>query len=187
MLRSDSEPPHAVVMDFGLARGLDAQWTLHSSDLTRVVGSAAYIALLAGLAIPIAVWSLHADGPRQEEGSDPRPSSAAPRAHRLAAPRSTSRDAIAAYGAAPQNIRDGAWGPAQPHLERAVALDEFLGLLAWASPDPGEALAAARRSVELDPKYADGWQGVGDRQLELGEAARALVTSESEGDKHTNI
>jgi tetratricopeptide (TPR) repeat protein len=51
---------------------------------------------------------------------------------------------------------------------------EFFSLLAFWSPDAHAALAAAQRCVELDPRSADGWQFMGGRLSELGDAAGAL-------------
>lgn len=172
----------------------------------------------------------------------------------LPPPSSKSPEAIAAYAAAMQGIRDGNWGYVASHLERAVELDpgmaiaqlrlaiiehdnplmrwrsyfaralagrgsmserdqlllnayeplfsrdppdygehvarlraaterfpndaELFGMLAWSAfREPEQMLAAATRAVELDPQYADGWQGVGASLARLGrteEARRAL-------------
>jgi predicted TPR repeat methyltransferase len=51
---------------------------------------------------------------------------------------------------------------------------EFFSLLALWTPDADAGLAAAQRSVELDPRSADGWQFVGARQSQLGDTAAAL-------------
>jgi serine/threonine protein kinase len=53
---------------------------------------------------------------------------------------------------------------------------ELFGLLSYALfQDPEEALRAARRSVELDPQYADGWQAVGESLVDLGKTDEALL------------
>jgi tetratricopeptide (TPR) repeat protein len=60
--------------------------------------------------------------------------------------------------------------------ERYPGDAELFGLLSFAlSQDPDEALRAARRSVEIDPQYADGWQAVGESMLQLGKTDEALV------------
>ena len=168
----------------------------------------------------------------------------------LPLPTSRNPEAIAAYAAAMQGIRDGNWGYVGSHLERAVALDpglaiaqlrlaiveqdtalmrprsyfaralaaraslserdqlllnayepvlyrdppdyaehvarlraaterfpndaELFGMLAWSVREPNQMLAAARRAVELDPQYADGWQGVGASLFQLGRTEEAL-------------
>ena len=168
----------------------------------------------------------------------------------LPLPASKSPEALAAYRAAMQGIRDGNWGYVKAHLERAVALDpglamahlrlamvqhesplmrprtrfalalsgraslserdqallhayepllyrdpadqgehiarlraaterfpgdaEFFERLAWANHDPVKMLEASRRAVELDPQYADGWQGVGASLFQLGRIDEAL-------------
>jgi eukaryotic-like serine/threonine-protein kinase len=51
---------------------------------------------------------------------------------------------------------------------------EFFSLLSLWSLDAHAALAAAQRSVELDPQFADGWQFMGARLSELGDTAAAL-------------
>jgi serine/threonine protein kinase len=52
---------------------------------------------------------------------------------------------------------------------------EFPAMLAWAQrDDPAEKLVYARRSVELDPQYADGWQMVGASLFMLGKTDEAL-------------
>lgn len=51
---------------------------------------------------------------------------------------------------------------------------EFFSLLSLFSLDAPAALAAAQRSVELDPQSADGWQFLGARLSELGDTAAAL-------------
>jgi serine/threonine-protein kinase len=169
----------------------------------------------------------------------------------LPLPVSKRPEALVAYKAALQGIRDGNWGYVESHLERALALDpglaiahlrmamvqhdspmmqprarfalalagraslserdltllhvfepvvyrdppdlnehiarlraaterfsgdaEFFGLLGWVSRDLDEKLAAARRAVELDPQYADAWQGVGASLFELGRTDEALA------------
>jgi tetratricopeptide (TPR) repeat protein len=169
----------------------------------------------------------------------------------LPLPASKNPDAIAAYAAAMQGIRDGNWGYVTTHLERAIALDpglaaahlrlaivqnqsplmrqarvtfgrallgrarlserdqallnafepvlnrdppdrdeqlarlraateryprdaELCGILAGALPDAEDALPMARRSVELDPQYADGWQLVGGNLFKLGKTDEGL-------------
>jgi serine/threonine protein kinase/tetratricopeptide (TPR) repeat protein len=169
----------------------------------------------------------------------------------LPLPPSKSPDALIAYKAALQGIRDGNWGYVESHLERAVALDpglamahlrlamvqhgsplmrpraqfalalagraslserdqallhafepvlyrdppdqkehfarlraaterfpgdaELFGILGWEQTDPDQKLAASRRAVELDPQYADGWQGVGAGLFQLGKTDEALA------------
>jgi eukaryotic-like serine/threonine-protein kinase len=169
----------------------------------------------------------------------------------LPLPVSESAEALVAYKAALQGIRDGNWGYVESHLERALALDpglaiahlrmamvqhdspmmepraqfalalagraslserdltllhvfepvmyrdppdsnehvarlraaterfsgdaEFFGISSWVLREPEEKLAAARRAVELDPHYADGWQGVGASLFELGRTDEALA------------
>jgi tetratricopeptide (TPR) repeat protein len=53
---------------------------------------------------------------------------------------------------------------------------ELFCLLSYAlTQEPEEALRASQRSVEIDPQYADGWQGVGESLLALGKTDEALV------------
>jgi serine/threonine protein kinase len=53
---------------------------------------------------------------------------------------------------------------------------ELTGMMAWTLRDvPEERLSYARRSVELDPQYADGWQVVGSSLFELGKSEEALL------------
>ncbi len=60
--------------------------------------------------------------------------------------------------------------------ERYPGDAELFCLLSYAlEQDPEEALRAARRSVELDPQYADGWQSVGESLADLGRTDEALV------------
>jgi serine/threonine-protein kinase len=60
--------------------------------------------------------------------------------------------------------------------ERYPGDAELFCLLSYALwQDPEAALRAARRSVELDPQYADGWQGVGESLADLGKIDEALV------------
>jgi eukaryotic-like serine/threonine-protein kinase len=168
----------------------------------------------------------------------------------LPLPQSKNQEALTAYAAALQGIRDGNWGYVQSHLERAVALEpglamghlrlamvqqmsplmqprrhfalalagraslsardqvllnayepllnrdppdrrehiarlraaterfpgdaELFGILAWEQRDPQAILPAARRAVELDPQYADGWQIVGEALFKLGKVDEAL-------------
>jgi serine/threonine-protein kinase len=169
----------------------------------------------------------------------------------LPLPPSKSPEALVAYKAALQGIRDGNWGYVGSHLERALALDpglaiahlrlamvhhdsplmrprtqfalalagraslserdqallhayepllyrdpadpgehtarmraaterfpgdaELFGILGWSQRDPKEMLAASQRAVELDPQYADGWQGVGESLFQLGRTHEALA------------
>jgi serine/threonine protein kinase/tetratricopeptide (TPR) repeat protein len=52
---------------------------------------------------------------------------------------------------------------------------EFPAMLAWTQrEDPEEKLAYARRAVELDPQFADGWQMVGASLFMLGKTDEAL-------------
>jgi serine/threonine protein kinase len=52
---------------------------------------------------------------------------------------------------------------------------ELPAVLAWMQrDDPAEKLAYARRAVELDQEYADGWQMVGDGLFLLGKTDEAL-------------
>lgn len=169
----------------------------------------------------------------------------------LPLPPSKSPEALVAYEAALQGIRDGNWGYVESHLERALALDagmavahlrlamvqhdsplmrpraqfalaiagraslserdqallhafepvlnrdppdqnehiarlraaterfpgdaELFGILGWVETDPEQKVAASRRAVELDPQYADGWQGVGAGLFQLGKTDEALA------------
>ncbi|HTV26051.1 MAG TPA: protein kinase [Polyangiaceae bacterium] len=170
----------------------------------------------------------------------------------LPLPQSKSPEALVAYRAALQGIRDGNWGYVQAHLERALELDpglaiahlrlamirhhsprmrpreqfamaiagrasmnereqtllhacepllyrdppdpaeyvarlrvaterfpgdaELFGMLGWEQQDNPEAmLEGSRRAVELDPQYADGWQGVGAALFKLGKTDEALA------------
>ena len=53
---------------------------------------------------------------------------------------------------------------------------ELAGMVAWTQRDvPEEKLSYGRRSVELDPQYADGWQMVGGSLFQLGKSEEALV------------
>jgi tetratricopeptide (TPR) repeat protein/predicted Ser/Thr protein kinase len=169
----------------------------------------------------------------------------------LPLPQSKSPEAVAAYAAAMQGIRDGNWGYVESHLERAIDLDpgmavaqlrlaivlydtprmglardafgrallgraslserdqvllnayepliyrdppdrgelarrlraateryprdaEMAACLSYAVREPEEILRAARRTVELDPQYADGWQMVGQSLFKLGRTQEAL-------------
>jgi eukaryotic-like serine/threonine-protein kinase len=169
----------------------------------------------------------------------------------LPLPQSKSPEALVAYKAALQGIRDGNWGYVESHLERAIKLDpglaiahlrmamvqhdsplmrpralfaqalagraslserdqallhayepilyrdppdqkehiarlraaterfpgdaELFGILGWVETDPEQKVAASRRAVELDPQYADGWQGVGAGLVKLGKTDEALA------------
>jgi serine/threonine protein kinase/tetratricopeptide (TPR) repeat protein len=169
----------------------------------------------------------------------------------LPLPPSKSPEALVAYKAALQGIRDGNWGYVESHLQRAIELDpglaiahlrmamvqhdsplmrpraqfalalagraslserdqallhayepilyrdppdqkehfarlraaterfpgdaELFGILGWVQTDPEQKVAASRRAVELDPQYADGWQGVGAGLFQLGKTDEALA------------
>jgi serine/threonine protein kinase len=169
----------------------------------------------------------------------------------LPLPQSKSPEALVAYRAALQGIRDGNWGYVQSHLQRAIELDpglaiahlrmamvqhdsplmrpralfaqalagraslserdqallhayepilyrdppdpkehiarlraaterfpgdaELFGILGWVQTDPEQKVAASSRAVELDPQYADGWQGVGAGLVQLGKTDEALA------------
>jgi serine/threonine-protein kinase len=51
---------------------------------------------------------------------------------------------------------------------------EFHSLLAFMSIEPGDALAAARRTLELDPRSADGWQSLGANLIRVGDTEDGL-------------
>ena len=61
--------------------------------------------------------------------------------------------------------------------ERYPGDAELFALLSYAGSggDPVPALAAAQRSVEIDPLYADGWQAVGKHLFRVGRTEEALA------------
>jgi serine/threonine protein kinase/tetratricopeptide (TPR) repeat protein len=68
---------------------------------------------------------------------------------------------------------------------------EFLVTLAFLSQDPQESLRAAQRTIELDPRAADGWQRLGGELAELGDTegglralARCVALSPAAADCH---
>jgi eukaryotic-like serine/threonine-protein kinase len=221
-----------------------------------VAGAMAVAAALAvGLGVRASVTARDGDprlaSARAQKVPDPRPTAVT----ELPLPPSKSPEALAEYAQGMQGVRDGNWGYALEHLERAVTIDpalaaahlrlaimrrgtlhmgearasfgraligrgalserdralldayepilnrdppnmtewqarlramtlrypgdaqifELLGYALAIHHDLEPALGAARRAVEIDPQYADGWQAVGQSLEELGRTDEALA------------
>jgi serine/threonine-protein kinase len=136
----------------------------------------AYAPAWAGLAIQLAYLAYGADDPHAADELRGRALDAAERA--------VAADPELAEGYSARGYLRGAlhrdWRGAEEDLERALAINpgdpttqRRYGILRSIMGRPEEAIAAARRAIEIDPLNAANWSVLGDNALAQGQLALA--------------